>query len=123
MTVFVELDDALLIIRRLGFHVRDVGLLASALARPATTIGGSDAYPTLALKAAALLESVTRNHALADGNKRTAWAVTIIFLWLNGFEHDFDTESGFALAVGVANGSISLEESEVSIAAHLIPHG
>ena len=94
--------------------------MASALARPATTVGSQDAYPSLSLKAGALLESVARNHALADGNKRTAWAVTAVFLWLNGFKHDFDTESGLELVVGVAAGTIPLEESAQTIAAHLV---
>lgn len=52
--------------------VRDRGLLASAAARPATTVSGSDAYPTFAEKAAALMHSLARNHALVDGNKRLA---------------------------------------------------
>ncbi|WP_138416153.1 type II toxin-antitoxin system death-on-curing family toxin [Sinomonas gamaensis] len=121
MTSFVDLDDALLIIERLGFHVRDVGLLASALARPATTVGGRDAYPKLTFKAAALLESLTKNHALPDGNKRTAWTVMAVFLWLNGYKHDFTTDVGFNLVLGVADGSIPLNESEQIIAAHLKP--
>lgn len=120
MTEFLTLDDALQVVGRLGFHVRDAGLLASALARPAATIFGADAYPTLDRKAAALLESLARNHPLVDGNKRTAWTSTVAFLWINGYRHDFDTDSAFALVVGVASGSIDLDESEASIAAHRI---
>ena len=48
--------------------VRDVGLLGSAAARPQTTVFGEDAYPDIWLKAAALLQSVLKNHALVDGN-------------------------------------------------------
>jgi prophage maintenance system killer protein len=45
---------------------------------------GEDAYPTLASKAAALLESLVRNHGLVDGNKRSAGIATWLFLRLNG---------------------------------------
>ena len=54
--------------------VHDVGLLESALGRPRATVFGDDAYPDLHTKAAALLHSLARNHALVDGNKRLAWA-------------------------------------------------
>ena len=120
MTEYLELDDALHVVERLGFYVRDAGLLASALARPATTVFGADAYPQLETKAAALLESLARNHPLIDGNKRTGWTLTILFLWINGFQHDFDTDSGFDLVTGVAEGRIELEESAAAIRAHLV---
>jgi death-on-curing protein len=64
--------------------VRDYGLLESALARPQTTVFGADAYPDLLTKAAALLHSLARNHALVDGNKRLAWLATYVFLDING---------------------------------------
>jgi death-on-curing protein len=63
--------------------VRDAGLLGSAVARPPTTIGGEDAYPTIWLKAAALLQSLVNNHALVDGNERLGWLSTAVFLELN----------------------------------------
>jgi death-on-curing protein len=47
---------------------------------------GLDAYGDLYSEAAALLELSTRNHALMDGNKRTAWAAAWTFLYLNGIE-------------------------------------
>ena len=64
--------------------VRDYGLLEAALARPQATAFGKDAYPSLDAKAAALLHSLARNHALIDGNKRLAWTATWFFLGLNG---------------------------------------
>lgn len=120
MTVYLELDDALIAVRRLGFHLKDPGLLASALARPGTSVGGVDAYPAFEMKAAALLESASRNHALIDGNKRTAWTLVVLFLWINGYRHDFPTDEAFELVVGVASGRIGLDESARAIAAHLV---
>ena len=59
-----------------GYAVRDFGLLEAALARPRATAFGKDAYPDLDARAAALLHSIARNHALVDGNKRLAWSAT-----------------------------------------------
>ena len=64
--------------------VRDVGLLGSAAARPETTVFGEDAYPELWTKAAALLQSILKCHALVDGNKRLGWLGTATFLEING---------------------------------------
>jgi death-on-curing protein len=48
MSSYLEIEDALQVVDRYGFHIRDIGLLASALARPATTVMGAEAYPRLA---------------------------------------------------------------------------
>lgn len=121
MTHYLELDDALHAVSRLGFHVRDAGLLASALARPATTIFGADAYETLELKAAAMLESLARNHPLFDGNKRTAWTLMVLFLWINEYRHEMSTDTAFDLVLGVARGDLELDAAASIIRAHLVP--
>ena len=121
MTAYLDIEDALHIVDRYGFHIRDVGLLASALARPATTVMGVEVYPGLGEKAAALLESVARFHPLIDGNKRTAWTQMVLLLWVNGFKHDFTTDQGFELVVGMASGGIELQDSAAEITRHLIP--
>ncbi len=91
-------------------QVRDLGLLASAAGRPATTLMGEDAYPTLADKAAALLHSLARNHALVDGNKRLAWLATVVFLDLNGRTVELGDDDAFALVMAVAEGSLDVAE-------------
>ena len=121
MTAYLDIEDALQVVDRYGFHIRDVGLLASALARPATTVMGAEAYPELAVKAAALLESVARFHPLIDGNKRTAWTLVVLLLWINGYRHDFTTDEGFDLVVGVAAGTIDLPNAAAEISRHLVP--
>ena len=73
--------------------VADYGLLDAAVARPQATVYGIDAYPDLFTKAAALLQSLARNHALVDGNKRTAWGAAWTFLHLNDIElGEFDVD-------------------------------
>jgi death-on-curing protein len=120
VTSYLGIEDALQVVDRYGFHVRDVGLLASALARPATTVMGSEAYPALALKAASLLESAARFHPLVDGNKRAAWTLMVLLLWINGYRHDFTTSEGFDLVVGAEAGSIDLRTAAESISKHIV---
>jgi death-on-curing protein len=74
-------------IRRFGGTggIRDCGLLLSALERPRMAVGGRDLYPSLARKAAALVESLARNHAFVDGNKRVAAYALGLFLERNGY--------------------------------------
>ena len=84
--------------------VRDHGLLQSALARPEASVFGSDAYPTLEEKAAALLHSLARNHALVDGNKRLALAATIAFLGINGRRLTLTNDEAYHLVMEVAAG-------------------
>jgi len=117
---YLELEDAVRTIGQLGFHIRDVGLLDSALARASASMFGADAYPDLATKAAALLESLARNHPLFDGNKRTAWVLTVQFVWLHGVRHEFDTDTALDYVIGVASGAIDLDASAAILAAHLI---
>lgn len=91
--------------------IRDVGLLASAAARPQTTVGGEDAYPDLMTKAAALLHSIVKNHALVDGNKRLAWLATAVFLQLNGVDIlGVANDDIFDFVMGVAPGHESADE-------------
>ena len=120
MTAYLDIEDALQVVDRYGFHIRDVGLLASALVRPATTVLGAEAYPELVVKAAALLESVARFRPLVDGNKRTAWTLMGLLLWINGYRHDFTTDEGFDLVVGVAAGTIDLPNAAAEISRHLV---
>ena len=107
--IFLELEDLLHIANRsLGAppEIRDLGLLESALARPLTTVFGDDAYPGLFEKAAALLHSLARNHALVDGNKRVAMDATLAFLALNGYEITLQDDGLYDLVIRVATGRL-----------------
>src|ERR1700743_3404655 len=102
------------------FAVRDHGLLASAAARPRTSAFGEDAYPTFAGKAAALMHSIARNHALVDGNKRLAWAATRIFCLLNGRDLVFTVDEAEELVQSVARGELEVSEIAASVETHLV---
>ncbi|HEY3014500.1 MAG TPA: type II toxin-antitoxin system death-on-curing family toxin [Nocardioides sp.] len=111
MTEFLDIEDLLALTRALGAGpVRDFGLLDSACARSRSSMFGEDAYKTLELKAAALLHSVCCNHALVDGNQRLAWLATTVFLDINGFNVTLSQDEGFDLVIGVAEGSLDVEE-------------
>ena len=86
--------------------VRDAGLLESAAARPRTTVGDADAYPDLVGKAAALLHSLARNHALIDGNKRLALAGVIVFLGVDGARMIATNDEAYDLVMDVASGDL-----------------
>jgi death-on-curing protein len=117
----MSLATALELIKTVGFHVRDVGLLNSALVRPKTTVFGADAYPEFPLKVAALMHSVIKNHPLIDGNKRTSWILMSVFLQLNDFQHKMDTETGFDLTPGIAEDRYTLEQAAEILGRHLVP--
>jgi death-on-curing protein len=99
--------------------VRDHGLLASAAARPQSSAFGEDAYPTFAGKAAALMHSLARNHALVDGNKRLAWAATRAFCLLNHHDLRFSVDDAEQLVLSVARGELDVPGIAATIGHHL----
>jgi death-on-curing protein len=110
MTEYLDLEDLLDITRAaVGEEavVVDYGLLESALARPRTSVFGGDAYPDLHRKAAALLHSLARNHALVGGNERLAWTACRTFLAINGQWITASEDERFELAIRVATGALS----------------
>lgn len=115
MTTYLDLDD-LIATADAALHparpaIRDLGLLESALARPQATAFGVDAYGSLHEKAAALMESLARNHALIDGNKRLAWTATRLFLVLNGDDVAVpDPATGDDFVRDVAQGHLTVAE-------------
>ena len=111
-TEYLGLEDVLSLVRRLGIGpVRDLGLLDSALARPRSSAFGEDAYPTLELKAAALLHSLCANHPLVDGNKRLGWLSTAVFLEINGVAASGITNDAvYDLVIWVASTNPELNE-------------
>ena len=91
--------------------IRDLGLLGSAAARPQTTAFGEDAYPDLWTKAAALLHSVLKNHALIDGNKRLGWLATGVFLEINGVTvTEVANDAVYELVMELAAGTHEVDE-------------
>ena len=86
--------------------VRDPGLLESAAARPQATAFGRDAYQGLDAKAAALVHSLARNHALVDGNKRLALGALIAFYGVNGRRLSLTNAAAYGLIMQIAAGEL-----------------
>ena len=108
---YLDLEDLVALTRMLGAGpVRDAGLLDSAAARARSSAFGVDAYPTIELKAAALLQSINNFHALVDGNKRLALLATVTFLRLNERRFELTQDEAFDLIMGVAESRIDLDE-------------
>lgn len=97
MTEYVTIADGLffnkILIERYGGDpgVRDAGALEAALHQPQTGY-----YDTLIHQAAALLESVIQNHPFVDGNKRVAFAMTDVFLRINGYSITGDSKKTYS---------------------------
>jgi len=109
---FLTLEDLLALAADLGVPaVRDLGLLDAAAKRPQTSLYGRDAYTGIHEKAAVLLESLTRNHALIDGNKRLGWLATYVFYALNDIRLDAPDDAAYDLVVAVSTGSLGYNES------------
>lgn len=110
MTEYLDVDDLVMIARSAvgaDVAVRDYGLLESAAARPRASVFGQDAYPDLHLKAAALMQSLARNDALVDGNKRLAWTACRTFLAVNGEWIRAPEDDRFEFVIRVATGAES----------------
>jgi len=106
---YLDLEDVVEMVRILMVGpIRDVGLLDSAVNRPRSSAFGDDAYLTLELKAAALLHSMTKNHALVDGNKRLAWLCTVVFCDLNDFSSNLSDDEAFQLVWEIASSAMDI---------------
>lgn len=90
--------------------LRDLGLLESAVMRPQQTFAGKDLYPTLGIKAAALVHSLLLNHMFVDGNKRTATISMIEFLIFNKRKFTATNKDIVDFAMRVENSKPTIEE-------------
>jgi death-on-curing protein len=122
--LFLTLDEVLALhadqVRRYGGEagLRDAGLLSSALAVPRATFDGTFLHGTLYEMAAAYLFHVCQNHPFLDGNKRTALAAALAFLWLNDIEIVADPDELTELVLEVARGRAAKSEVAVFLGRH-----
>ena len=90
--------------------VRDFDLLESALFRPYNTFDSKDLYPNTIEKAAAIAESIIRNHPFIDGNKRVGYTLMRLTLLLDGSDIETDENSKYEFVISIAEGKISFDE-------------
>ena len=90
--------------------VHDLGLLESALARPKNLFAYSDQIPSIARLAASYAKGIIANHPFVDGNKRTAFIVSVTFLRLNGVQLTATKEDRVLSFWSLAAGEITEEQ-------------
>jgi death-on-curing protein len=103
--------------------VRDYQALESALAQPRMSFEGTDLYPSLVEKAAALAFSLVKNHPFVDGNKRIGHAVMEVFLVLNGYEVAASVQEQEATVLQLAAGEIGRDELVKWLQSHAVRRG
>jgi death-on-curing protein len=117
LTVLLTIEDLLSLVEDLGVGpVRDVGLLDSAAHRPGAVLYGHEAYADVDRKAAALLDSLVGNHALADGNERLGWLAVVVFYGLNDVDLDAPDDPAYELVMSVARREVSIDEISATLA-------
>ena len=118
---FLTFDEALALHadqnRRYGGEggLLHLNLLGSAFATPRATFGGEYLHPTIFEMAAAYLFHTSQNHPFIDGNKRTALAACLAFLWMNDYEVVADLDELTHLVLRVARG----EDTKADVAVFL----
>jgi death-on-curing protein len=100
--------------------LRDLGALESAVAQPRATFAGTELYPSLAEKAAALGYSLALNHPFVDGNKRVAHAAVETFLILNGRELEAGVDDAERTILALAAGALTREQFVAWVTQHLV---
>lgn len=116
-TLFLTIQEVLEIhedqIRRYGGTngIREISLLESAIAMPASGIGDDYLHEDVCDMAAAYLFHIARNHPFVDGNKRTAAVAAVIFLALNGIEVVADEDEFERVVWAVARGEVGKQEA------------
>jgi death-on-curing protein len=99
--------------------IRDYNLLVSAINRPFTGTGDTEFYPTIHEKAAALIESIVKNHPFVDGNKRTGYVMMRLFLLNNGFDIQASQDEKYTFVIRIASGSLTIEHITSWILEHI----
>jgi len=119
---YLTVDDVIAIYREvIGEPVlRYPDGLASAIGRPQQSAFGEDAYPTLPLKAAALMQSLAQNQTFVDGNKRIAWVAGKLFLRIHGFDLQATDVEALDLFMNRVAGSMTVDELAVWLEQHRV---
>ncbi|OJW54069.1 MAG: death-on-curing protein [Alphaproteobacteria bacterium 41-28] len=88
--------------------IRDIKLLESAFARPQNLYAYQS--PTLFELAASYAYGIIKNHPFIDGNKRSSFVVSLLFLELNGYELIASREEKVTTFLKLASGSFTERE-------------
>lgn len=98
--------------------VRDMGLIASAIARGQAAFGEVELYSSIEQKSAAIGCGLTQNHGFVDGNKRIGMAAMLLILRRNGVHISYTQQELIELGLAVAQGVLDVEETTAWIQRH-----
>ena len=90
--------------------IRDLNALQAAIQRPYSTFDGKDLYPTIYDKAAALVESLVKNHAFIDGNKRIGYVMLRFFLIESGYDLSASQTDKYNFIIGISKGDLDFKD-------------
>lgn len=90
--------------------VHDLNLLMSAVNRPKASFNDQDLYPDVFQKAAALMDSLIRNHPFVSGNKRSGFAAAALFVLLNGYRLTVTNDEAIKFVLETARSKHSIDE-------------
>lgn len=118
MTIFLEKEHVIKINNEIikmysvkeDVGVKDGGMLESAINRPKQSVFEKDAYESLYDKAAALFESLAKNHPFYNGNKRTAFTSLVVFLYINGYVFNMEPKQAEDFTVDMVNNKYAFNE-------------
>jgi death-on-curing protein len=108
---YLSFEDLLFMAKALGLGaVKDVGALDAATARARSRVFGQDAYPSLELKAAALMHSICRVQGLVAGNESLALVAASDFLGSNGSRFVVPHDVALDLTAGITEGRLDVPQ-------------
>ena len=111
-----------ILIKRYGgpSGIRDEAALHSAVNRLYQTFDGEELYETSVEKAAALIESLIKNHPFIDGNKRTGYVTMRILLKKDQKDVKATEEEKYEFVIKIAAGESEFDEIKQWIEEKLI---
>lgn len=121
---YLEIDEVLAIhdkVLQVGGGrggIIDFTLLHSATARPKASFAGSDLYPSVFEKAAALAHSLIQNHPFADANKRTGFVSAVRFLYINGYRLNFTEKEVLGFVIKIQKKKLKLATISAWLKSH-----
>ena len=99
--------------------IRDKDLLDSSIHRPFATFDSKDLYPSTVDKAAAILESIVKNHPFIDGNKRTGYTLMRLILLSDGLDISASEDEKYEFVIGIAEGKMTFDRIQTWIISKL----
>ncbi len=93
-----------------GYGVRDMDLLESAIQRPNATFDRQELYPHPIDKAAAIIESIVKNHPFSDGNKRTGYILMRLILLKSKLDIEASEKEKYEFVIKIAEGKLNFDE-------------